>query len=126
MSQRLINLGVAAMLIGAAPTAAVAGDASGVWLRENGASKVRFAACGQALCGSVIWLRDADSPAHVGQQVFFGMTRTSDNEWEGQAFNPEDGKTYSGKMLLSGSSLTTSGCALAGLICKHVRWKRLN
>ena len=47
-----------------------------------------------------------------------------DNSWSGYAFNPEDGKTYRGEIKLSGNHMTTSGCALAGLICKSAGWTR--
>ena len=46
--------------------------------------------------------------------------------WSGSAYNPEDGKTYAGKASVSGGSMTTKGCALAGLICKSVNWSRIN
>ena len=87
---------------------------------------MKFASCGGALCGTVVWLRDKDSPAHIGQRVFFDMKPSGDDQWRGSAFNPEDGKTYSGKMSLSGGTLTTAGCALAGLICKSYDWSRAN
>ena len=104
---------------------AQAGDPSGLWLRENGRSQVRIAPCGGALCGTVAWLRDTSGPGKVGQRVLYDMVADGENSWSGHAFNPEDGKTYSGTMTLSGSRLTTSGCALGGLICKSVHWSRV-
>jgi uncharacterized protein (DUF2147 family) len=103
-----------------------AGDAKGEWLRDDGKAKVRFAVCGgEALCGSISWLRDpANDPGKVGQQVFFDMKPNGENVWKGSAFNPEDGKTYSGKMTLSGDHLTTAGCVFGGLICKSMSWTR--
>ena len=76
------------------------------------------------LCGSIIWLRDPSGPAKVGQQVFFDMKPHGDNAWTGSAFNPEDGKTYLGKMTLTGDCLVTAGCVFGGLICKSVGWTR--
>ena len=114
-----------AALLAASTAGATAGDAKGEWLRDSGASKVRIASCGgETLCGSISWLKDASGPAKVGQQVFFGMKPAGDNVWKGSAFNPDDGKTYSGKMTLSGDHLTTAGCVLGGLICKTVGWSR--
>lgn len=108
-------------------TPAMAQEATGTWLRETGESRVRFAKCGEALCGTVVWLKDpANSPSKIGQRVFYDMKPNGANAWSGSAFNPEDGKTYSGKMTLSGNSLTTSGCVLGGMICKSVRWSRVN
>jgi uncharacterized protein (DUF2147 family) len=79
---------------------------------------------GEAVCGSITWLRDSNSPAKIGQQVFFDMKPNGENTWAGSAFNPEDGKTYTGKMTLSGDRLVTAGCVLGGLICKSYTWAR--
>lgn len=99
----------------------------GTWLRDNGESRVRFTKCGEALCGTVSWLKDpATAKSKVGQRVFFDMKPNGENAWAGQAFNPEDGRTYSGKMSLSGSTLTTAGCIAGGFICRSVTWSRVN
>ncbi|HTR12782.1 MAG TPA: DUF2147 domain-containing protein [Roseiarcus sp.] len=114
-----------AIVVSVSASAAMAGDARGEWARDDGKSKVRIVSCGRdALCGSVTWLRDPNGPAKVGQQVFFDMKPSGDNAWTGKAFNPEDGKTYSGKMTMSGNHLVTAGCVLGGLICKSVNWTR--
>ena len=116
---------VSAAVLAASIPDALAGDAKGDWARDNGASKIRIASCsGEALCGSIVWLRDPSGPAKLGQQVFFDMKPKSENVWTGTAFNPEDGKTYSGKMTLSGDHLVTAGCVLGGLICKSISWTR--
>ena len=83
-----------------AATAAAAGDVKGEWARDDGKAKVRLTSCGgDAVCGAISWLRDPkNDPGKVGQQVFFDMKPHGDNAWTGTAFNPEDGKTYSGKM----------------------------
>lgn len=104
--------------------AAFAQDASGDWLRENGESRVKIAPCGKALCGAVAWVKDPAHRNEVGTKVFFDMVPAGPGQWEGKAFNPEDGKTYTGKMVLSGNSLKTSGCVLGGMICKSVSWTR--
>ncbi|HKN26468.1 MAG TPA: DUF2147 domain-containing protein [Roseiarcus sp.] len=119
-------LAASAIVLAASATAVWAGDAKGEWARDDGKAKVRFASCGgDALCGAISWLRDPkNDPRKVGQQVFFGMKPQGDNVWTGAAFNPEDGKTYSGKMTLSGDRLTTAGCVLGGLICKSMGWTR--
>jgi len=113
----------AVVVLVAAP--ALAGDIVGEWKRVDGRSRIRMAHCGGAICGTITWLRDPNSPAHVGQQVFFGL-QPSDGGWSGSAFNPEDGKTYAGKVSLSGASMTTSGCVLGGMFCKSAQWTRVN
>ena len=101
-----------------------AGGAEGIWARTDGKAKVQFADCGGALCGTVVWLRDPNGPGQVGQQVFFNMRPTGAGHWTGSAHNPEDGHDYDGTMVLAGGRLTTQGCALGGMICKTVYWKR--
>lgn len=117
-------LASAAVLATAIPSA-WAGDVKGEWARGDGKAKVRFVSCGSdAVCGSISWVRDPKEPGKVGQEVFFDMKPSGDNAWAGRAFNPEDGKTYSGKMTLSGDRLVTAGCVLGGLICKSFDWTR--
>lgn len=106
---------------------AFAQEVTGTWLRENGESRVRFAKCGEMICGTVVWLKNpAESKSKVGLRVFSDMVPNGANAWTGKAFNPEDGKTYSGKMTLSGNALTTAGCVAGGWICRSVNWTRAN
>jgi uncharacterized protein (DUF2147 family) len=119
-----LALTLAAATITASP--AFSADVTGTWLRDTGASKVKFAPCGGAICGHIVWLKEgADPKAKVGQRVFFDMKPNGANSWSGSAFNPEDGKTYTGKMTLDGNMLTTAGCVLS-VICKSTTWSRAN
>ncbi len=107
-------------------SAAMAGDVTGEWMREDGAAKVRFSPCGgDAVCGFIAWKKDPKGPAKIGEQVFFDMKPNGAGSWAGAAFNPEDGKRYTAKMTLSGEHLTTAGCVFGGLICKSVSWTRV-
>ena len=117
---------VAALGMLAGIATAGAQEVVGVWERDTGASRVRFSKCGDALCGSLSWLKDQTGPAKVGQRIFYDMKPNGANKWSGSAFNPEDGKTYSGTMTLSGDSLTTAGCIMGGMICRTVKWNRAN
>jgi uncharacterized protein (DUF2147 family) len=115
-------------VVGATLTAgaARADDVNGLWLRDNGNSQVRFAPCGAALCGTIAWLKPGvETSSKIGQRVFYDMKPSGANSWAGTAFDPADGKTYKGTMTLSGSTLSTSGCVLGGLICKSVSWSRV-
>ena len=120
-----IRAAAAAIALAAASTPALA-DPTGTWLRDNGNSRVRIAPCGPHFCGTLTWVKDPSGPAKVGQRIFYDMAPAGANAWEGKAFNPEDGKTYSGKLTLSGSTMTTSGCVLGGLICRSASWKKVN
>jgi uncharacterized protein (DUF2147 family) len=121
----MIRRSVLALLaLAAGANLAAAGDASGVWLHEDGGSKVRFARCGAAVCGTIAWLKDKSGAGKVGQRVFYDMLPAGDNAWAGKAFEPSSGKEYAGKMSLAGETLTTAGCVFGGLICKSIVWTR--
>lgn len=116
-----VALGAAAIV---GSTSAFAAGAEGVWMRSDGAAKVQFSPCGAGMCGTIVWLRNPNGPAHVGEQVFFGMRQLTPTSWQGSAHNPEDGNDYDGSMTLAGNHLTTKGCALGGMICKSQSWSR--
>ena len=92
---------IAALFLFVLASPAAAQQAAGLWLRENGESHVRIAPCGDALCGFVAWVKDPDLASDIGLKVFYGMKPSGPGEWEGEAFNPEDGKTYTGRMLVA-------------------------
>jgi uncharacterized protein (DUF2147 family) len=126
---------------------AFAGDPSGTWLTEGGKSQVRLAHCGEALCGRIQWLKEPSDPATgkpkrdvrnpdpgkrdraiVGVDILLGM-RSGDtpDQWAGDIYNPEDGKTYQARLTLQDArTLQVKGCVLGGLICKSQAWSRVN
>jgi len=131
MIRRLVpGLAFSVAVFSAAITAfpARADDVSGTWLRETGQSKVKFGPCGGgAVCGNLVWITPGvETPAKVGQRLFFDMKSTGPNSWSGSYSNPDDGKTYAAKMSLSGGTLTTEGCAMGGMICRSSTWTRAN
>jgi uncharacterized protein (DUF2147 family) len=102
-----------------------ADDVLGTWARDNGAVHVKFEPCGDAICGNIVWLRP-DSKAKLGTRVFYDMRPNGTNSWTGKAISPDNGSLYSGKMSIEGSTLITSGCVVAGLICKSANWRRVH
>jgi uncharacterized protein (DUF2147 family) len=116
---------VALTIVSVSAPAAIAGDVTGLWMRDDGSAKLRFSACGgDAVCGFLAWKKDPRGPARIGQQLFSGMKPNGKDTWAGTAFNPEDGRRYSAKLALSGDHLVTAGCVLGGLICKSFGWTR--
>ena len=77
------------------------------------------------MCGFIAWKKDPKGPGKIGEQVFFDMKPNGADSWAGTAYNPEDGKRYTGKITLSGDHLTTAGCVFGGLICKSFGWSRV-
>jgi len=147
MQTRRLRAGIlVAAMLGISIDTAFAADPIGNWFTETGAATVRIASCGAELCGTIIALKEpSDSgnrPAEdrqeqsptlpkrsrpmIGVQIVFGMKPGGNpNQWNGQVYNAEDGKTYSGSITLQGASqLKLEGCALGGLICKSQIWTR--
>ncbi|WP_316189897.1 DUF2147 domain-containing protein [Bradyrhizobium sp. SZCCHNS1054] len=120
---------VAAVLISASAIAAApaADGLSGTsWLGDNGGTRIRFVPCGSALCGTISWLRDTSGKAKIGQRVFFDLKPSGENQWDGKAFDPDTGKNYTGSVQISGATLITKGCVLAGVMCETMNWARAN
>ena len=145
MRVHVVRCGVAGLFLLALGAGALAADPSGTWLTEGGKSRVRISPCGAALCGAITWLREPNDASGapktdihnpdpgkrsrpvVGTLIVLGMTPSGTGKWQGQVYNPEDGKTYSGSITLQGpGALQLEGCALGGLVCRGQNWTRVN
>jgi uncharacterized protein (DUF2147 family) len=132
-------------VLGGTLTGAYAADPNGNWLTSGGAATVHIARCGSAICGTIIKLKEPNDPATgkakvdknnadagkrnrpvIGIQIVLGMKPNGTaNQWSGQVYNAEDGKTYSGSLTLQdANTIKLEGCVLGGLICKAQTWKR--
>jgi uncharacterized protein (DUF2147 family) len=130
-------------LLGAPPANAQArGEASGIWLTQQGDAKVRVSKCGEGICGVVVWLKDPINPATgkpqiddknpnpslakrpiIGLPLFSGMRPTGPGKWSGQIYNADDGSTYASKISVSSpDTLRVEGCV--GALCGGEDWSR--
>ena len=128
--------GAASSLLLANMASAETGRITGVWLTENGDSKIRMSPCGKAYCGTVIWAKtnslDEQNPdpslrkrSIVGLPLTKDMRPAGDRGYAGSIYNPENGKTYNVTMQVKGSSkLEVEGCVL-GFLCGGESWSRL-
>jgi uncharacterized protein (DUF2147 family) len=143
---RRILLAAVALLALAGSQSAYAEEPVGNWLTQSGASRIKIADCGGALCGTIAWLKEPNDPDTgkpktdknnsdaskrsrplIGVQIVLGMKPAGDGKWAGQVYNAEDGKTYSGNLTFTGgTSLQLQGCALGGLVCKGQTWTKTN
>ena len=115
----------AAVVVAASATAALAGDATGTWRRPSTGTVVNFYDCGANLCAKIVAVKDASKQSTVGTVIMPGAKKVSDNKWEGDLLNTEDGKTYSGVVTLDSGGLMLKGCILGGFICKGETWSRV-
>ena len=136
---------IAAALLGVSLGTSFAADPLGTWHTEESKATVRIAACGPALCGTIVSLKETNDPdtgkpktdknnadagmrsrPMIGVTIVLGMKPSGTaNKWSGQVYNAEDGKTYSGNLILQdANTIKLEGCAMGGLICKAVTWTR--
>ena len=124
---------------------ASAADAIGTWYTGDKASQVRIVNCGGSLCGTLIWLKEPNDPATgrpktdkhnadaskqgrplLGVPVVLGMKPNGPGQWNGEVYNAEDGKTYSGSFTLTGpDTADLKGCVLS-ILCKSQTWTRVH
>jgi uncharacterized protein (DUF2147 family) len=144
---RLAALGVVVLRLAASTDALAQGaGVSGVWTTEHGDAKIRIAACGPALCGTIVGLAqpvDPDGRAKtdvnnpdptrrarrlVGLTILTGLTpsgEASGGRWRGVIYNADDGRNYEVSVrLLDDRRAAIRGCILGGLFCGGETWTR--
>jgi uncharacterized protein (DUF2147 family) len=135
----------AGALASVAVSQALAAEPFGTWLTEDKKAQIRLENCGGALCGKIVWLKEPSDPetnkpktdknnADAGKQsrpllgvpIVLAMKPSgTPDKWDGQVYNAEDGKTYSGSFTLTGANTADlKGCVMGGLICKTAAWTR--
>jgi uncharacterized protein (DUF2147 family) len=134
------RIGVAALVAALAfgPSMASAQTAiEGVW-RSKQLSEVTIAPCGGSFCGKLTKVFSA--AGHTVDQAnenpelrtrklqgleILNMKATSrPTKFEGQVYNPEDGKTYSGNIeIKSAEKMVLNGCVM--IFCKGEEWTRV-
>jgi uncharacterized protein (DUF2147 family) len=123
---------------------ALAQDPTGTWMLSDGKITVRVSECADNLCAKLVALKepldkqgkpkvDKRNPDPslrkrplIGVTVLSKMQPAGENEWEGGTiYNPDDGKTYSASMKLSGNTMKVKAC-IAGFLCQTKSFKRIN
>lgn len=136
MRSWLSRFGLAMLAAGAVTSPARAADPAGLWLTETGSSRIRIAPCGSGFCGTIVSAPgkglDAKNPdpalrsrSVVGVQIL-DARQPDGSGFSGSLYNPNDGKTYSGSLRLTGpNSVEVSGCVMS-VFCKRQTWTRIN
>jgi uncharacterized protein (DUF2147 family) len=136
-------IGLAALVTLAMTASAWAADATGTWRMSNGKVTVKVSQCGSNLCANIVALKkpyyddgtpkiDRHNPNKalrsrrvIGLSLLKGMRSTGENQWAGEIYNPDDGKTYSATMTLQGNRFKLRGCVV-GFLCKTQNFVRVN
>jgi len=127
-----MTLAVAASAANAAPL-----DPTGEWMVEKGYATIRIVDCDGQYWGIVATEQrpggiDKNNPdprlrtrPTLGMPVLMGMKPSNQNEWSGEIYNSQDGRTYSASISLLGQDkLKVQGCVL-GFLCGGENWTRV-
>lgn len=111
---------------------------TGEWLVAKRVARIKIVNCDDRLWGVVAWEAtpggvDSNNPdpskrtrPTLGMPILLGMEKVKSNEWKGEIYNAEDGKTYSSSIsLLNPDLLKVQGCVL-GILCGGENWTRVH
>ena len=136
MSSRRALLLLIAVFAAAFAAPAKSASPEGLWLVEDQTGRIRIEKCGNEMWGFLAWEKtpsnDTNNPnpamrnkPMVGVPILLGMKPVGDDRWEGNVYNPLNGKTYASKMaMLASGKLEIKGCVM-GFLCGGENWTRL-
>jgi uncharacterized protein (DUF2147 family) len=136
MSSRRMLLPLIAVFAAAFSAPVKSASPEGLWLVEDQTGRVRIEKCGDEMWGFIAWqkapMNDTNNPNPAmrnrpltGSPVLIGMRPAGGDRWEGNIYNPRDGKTYTSKMaMLPSGQLEIKGCVM-GFLCGGENWTRL-
>lgn len=128
---KLLTLATAALI--ACAGAALADPLEGTWRTaadDNGNSGlIEVAPCGAMLCGILVQSFDSAGAEmeseNTGRQIIFDTVNDGGGNYSGQVYSPDRDKTYNSSLVLTGDSLSVSGCVL-GFCREGGIWTRVN
>lgn len=111
-------------------TSAADAAVKGKWVNPSKSVIIDIEPCGHVLCGTVVWAsekakHDARKGTHhlVGSKLLTDMKHSSQHQWKGKIFVPDQNIHASAKIRPEGAAhLKVSGCVL--MICKTQVWTK--
>lgn len=110
----------------ATTTPSAANEATGVWFDHTGRGAVEITNCGGALCGRIVWLKDATHGQTCGTQVIGNVKAVAAGKWDkGWIYDPDDDARYSVEITTVGSDrLRVMGYLGSKLLSETMTWRR--
>jgi uncharacterized protein (DUF2147 family) len=103
-----------------------AGDPTGVWINDTGRGAVEIKTCGKALCGHVVWVKDASDTKGCGKQIIGEAQSVGGGVWDnGWIYSPEKRKNFDVELTpLKNGDLQVTGYMGTKLFSKTMIWTR--
>jgi uncharacterized protein (DUF2147 family) len=131
-----LSAGFAMLLVLPAPCFAAAEDAIGTWKDTETGATTQIDSCSGGICVKVVTPSkgrevDSNNPdpklkgrSMAGVTIMTGAVKDGADRWKGQLYNSEDGKTYTGWVIVNNKNeVKLEGCVL-GILCKSRVWRR--
>jgi uncharacterized protein (DUF2147 family) len=138
-------LAAASLITASIAYAARTADVTGVWMSQDGRTKVRVTDCGGALCGRIVWLKEPIDPKTgkprtdklnpdaskrdrpmLGLQVVNGLRPAGEDKWAGPIYHADEGMVIQVSLVVENEKhATMRGCVLK-IVCKSERWTRVD
>jgi uncharacterized protein (DUF2147 family) len=96
----------------------------GDWARGDGKTRIHVASCGAEICARNTWVKHGASGEKVGDRLILKVKPAGAGHWSGNAFDPQRKQNYAINVHVTDKHMTTRGCAMGGLMCQSMDWKR--
>lgn len=106
-----------------AASAASAAGIEGTWLRGDGNARVRIASCGNKICATNLWIKDATSGEAVGDRLVMTLSGGQDGTFSGTAYDERRKWTYNLTIKASPGALESRGCLVGKMVCREISWR---
>lgn len=117
---------VSSLMPAAVASASAASDPTGIWINDTGRGAIEIKACGNALCGNVVWVKDAADAKGCGKQIIGNAAPAGAGLWDnGWIYSPERGRKYNVELKpLADGTLRVTGYAGLKFLSKTMIWTR--
>lgn len=125
-SNRLLGTAAVAAVLLSAASVSASPDPRGVWIDHTGRGAVEITDCNGALCGRVVWLKDAGNAEACGIQILGDVRPAGAGIWDkGWIYDPEQDSKFSVELKPMGpEKLRVLGYLGTKLFSETMYWKR--
>jgi uncharacterized protein (DUF2147 family) len=115
-----------ALLVACAGAGHASSGPTGVWIDHTGRGAVEITECNGALCGRIVWLKDAANNSVCGTQVIGNAKPVGGDTWDGGwIYDPEKDAKYSVELKPMGADkLRVMGYMGSKFLSETMTWKR--
>ncbi len=106
----------AAIFAGSISLVSAAEPIEGTWKRPSTGTIVKYSGSGGNFCATV------QGGKNNGKSI--GCMSGTGANYNGKLIDLDANKTYTGKAVVNGNSMSLKGCVAGGLICKGETWAR--